>query len=67
MSRTAKQADELDYRESDGISVWLRWNRNTGRHQRPGRGQRTGRELRGAAANPQVVGATGFEPVTSAV
>jgi hypothetical protein len=29
MTRTARQADELDYRESDGISVSLRWNRET--------------------------------------
>jgi NADPH:quinone reductase-like Zn-dependent oxidoreductase len=27
MTRTARQADELAYRESDGISVSLRWNR----------------------------------------
>jgi hypothetical protein len=30
MTGTARQADELDYRESDGISVSLRWNRETG-------------------------------------
>jgi hypothetical protein len=30
MSRTARHADELAYRERDGISVTLRWNRATG-------------------------------------
>jgi hypothetical protein len=30
MTRTARHADELAYRERDGISVTLRWNRETG-------------------------------------
>jgi hypothetical protein len=30
MTRTARQADEPAHRESHGISVSLRWNRETG-------------------------------------